>query len=193
MKPQKRTKRIGKSKSATPEEQFREAVLSALGQLRSRLRDKISDQGYSQQQVAVRLGWEPSTLSKILCGRVVLRAEHLLSICAAIGTRLPDLVSNFPELPSPPVEPVTEQDLRRLLRTRQHPARVLGPVDAAALKAAAQQWRPRNKQERTYLAKVIQWCECSLETDQRAAQRRALRGTRRTRQENLDWPKFDGG
>ncbi|MCP4549454.1 MAG: helix-turn-helix transcriptional regulator, partial [bacterium] len=128
---------------AQPEDSFREAMLRTLAQLRGRLRDKISDQGFSQQQVAARLGWDSSTLSKIICGRMVLRVEHLLSICAAIGIPLIDLLTDLPELPAPSMEPVTKQDLRRLLRTREHPARVLGPVEAGALKAAVQRWQPR--------------------------------------------------
>ncbi|MCP4654983.1 MAG: helix-turn-helix transcriptional regulator [bacterium] len=187
-KSQKGTQRGGTSTQS--EDPFREMVLGSLAQLRRRLRDKISDRGFSQAQVAARLGWDSSTLSKILCGRMVLRVEHLLSICAAIGIQLVDLVTDLPELPAPSTEPVTKQDLRRLLRTREHPARVLGPVDAGALKAAVQQWQPRNRPERAYLAKVLEWCECSLETDRRAARRRAAGGT--LHQKALDWPKFDG-
>ncbi|MCP4536098.1 MAG: hypothetical protein GY832_03030 [Chloroflexi bacterium] len=90
------------------------------------------------------------------------------------------------------MEPVTKQDLRRLLRTREHPARVLGPVEAGALKAAVQRWQPRTGPERAYLAKVLEWCECSLETDRRAERRRAAGGTRHTHQKTLDWPQFNG-
>jgi len=177
-------------KSAQRGDPVREAVLETLAQLRRRLRDKISDRGFSQQQVASRLGWASSSLSNILCGRVVLRVEHVLSICAAIGIQLKDVLVDLPELPEPPGEPVTKQDMLRLLQARDHPGRVLGPVDAGALKAAVKRWRPRTRPERAYLAKVLQWCECSLETDRRAARRRARGGARPRSRETLDWPEF---
>lgn len=173
------------------------AVAQEITGLLQRLRTEIKTRGFTQDLVARDLGWSPSALSALLHGKKVLRAEHVLLICAVIDSPPEDLFGSR--------EPTAEQNLQRLLETRGNPAQVLGGIDEAALmsaargllEAAGKRLERLTASDRSYLQKVVKWCECSIALDKRAKRRRgeiARRGIATPlREPRLNWPDFKEG
>lgn len=50
-----------------------------------RISEIINEKGFKQYRVAERASIPPAKFNNMLCGRQVIRAEHVPSICIALG------------------------------------------------------------------------------------------------------------
>lgn len=62
-----------------------------------RIRKLISEKGLMQKYVAKKAGLTSDELSRILCGRKILKIEHIVPICNALDVTPDDLFGFSPE------------------------------------------------------------------------------------------------
>jgi len=199
--PAAKTRRTAAGEPSPDQRPARErAVAREITFLLRRLRTKIKTQGFTQKGVAGALGWNPSALSDVLHGQASVPLDRVLLICRVIGLTSAEL---FLDHESP-----AEQHLQLLLETRKHPGQVLSRVDEAELMSATRELLAAAEKrlellsasERSYLAKVVRWCEASIALDKQARRRRS--GQRLGKQgsdpghlqaKRILWPDFKEG